>query len=327
MDIDTIGNLELVKGRRNSKVPYSTSIVVKGKNGEEDALVDIGTGKEGYAYIHENHNVKDIYITHYHLDHIKGLPHFPEATMWVNAVDEHKLNDLESLAKAMGVYALKGASTVEAWVANNKETQPFQDVITREKKLYPYETPMTIAGHDVQMLYAPGHCESYCIPYFPEERVLVVGDYDLTSFGPWYNNADSDIDDIIASGERTLEIDADYYVTFHHKGTFSRSEYEEALRRYLGIIEKREQKIIRLLKEGAAIEDLIYREVFYLKRNLEMAPDLLDFEIMGIAKHLKRLANQNNYYEDPYQSFLAHHFAAPEYSDYFVRGLAAKKEI
>ncbi|QQK79988.1 MBL fold metallo-hydrolase [Salicibibacter cibi] len=325
MDIDKIGNLELVKGRRNSKVPYSTSIVVKGKNGEKDALVDIGTGKEGYAYIHASYNIQDIFITHYHIDHIKGVPHFPEATMWVNAVDEHKLNDLGALAKAMGMYALKGNSAVEKWIENNKNTPPYQDVLTREKKRYPYETPMTIAGQNVQMLYTPGHCESYCCPYFPEEGVLVVGDYDLTSFGPWYNNADSDIDDFITSGERTLDIDADYYVTFHHKGTFSRSEYEEALRRYLAIIEKREQKIIRLLEEGTSIEDLIYREVFYLQRNLDMAPMLLDSEIMGIAKHLKRLAKQNNYYEDPYRSFLAHHFAVPEYSDCFVREVAEKE--
>ncbi|QQK76120.1 MBL fold metallo-hydrolase [Salicibibacter cibarius] len=325
MDIDKIGNLELVKGRRNSKVPYSTSIVIKGKNGEKDALVDIGTGKEGYAYIHENHNVEDIFITHYHIDHIKGVPHFTEATIWVNAVDEYKLSNLDSLAKAMGMYALKGNSAVEEWIESNKDTPPYQGVITREKKRYPYETPMTIAGQNVQMLYTPGHCESYCCPYFPDEGVLVVGDYDLTSFGPWYNNADSDIDDFITSGERTLDIDADYYVTFHHKGTFSRSEYEEALRQYLAIIEKREQKIIRLLKGGTSIEDLIYREVFYLQRNLDMAPMLLDSEIMGIAKHLKRLAKQNNYYEDPYRSFLDHHFAVPEYSDYFVWGLTEKE--
>ncbi|SDI26820.1 MBL fold metallo-hydrolase [Natribacillus halophilus] len=319
MKIENIGDLELIEGRRNSKVPYSTSILVKGKNGKGDALVDIGTGKEGYEYINENHDIQDIFITHYHLDHVKGIPYFQNANIYVNEIDEHKLNDMEVLGKAMGTYALHGASVVNQWIEHNKNSQPFADIMKRDKNLYPYDQTINVAGHDVQMLYAPGHCESYCCPYFPDEGVLVVGDYDLTSFGPWYNNADSDIDAFITSGEMTLNVDADYYVTFHHKGTFTRKEYEVALERYLAIIEERERKIIQLLKEGTAIEDLIHREVFYMKRNLEMAPLLLEFEIMGVAKHLKRLAKQNNYYEDHYQSFLDHHFAEPAYSDYFVQ--------
>ncbi|MBB6449130.1 glyoxylase-like metal-dependent hydrolase (beta-lactamase superfamily II) [Geomicrobium halophilum] len=316
MDIQKIGPIEVIKGQRNSKVPFSTSILVKGN--EADGLIDCGTGEEGFSYLNDYYDIQHLLLTHYHIDHVWGSMYYPNAKVFVNRIDAPKLNNPEWLAKAMGIRALMGESELDKWLNASNQGHSYQDVLAREKEIYPYDETFTLAGRKIQMLHAPGHCEGFCCPYFPEEGVLVVGDYDLTSFGPWYNNADSDIDQLITSGEMTLNIDADYYVTSHHKGIFSRKEYEIALDNYLAIVEKRERKIIQLFKEGTAIGDLIHREVFYLNRNIAADPNFLRFEIMGIAKHLKRLAKQNPYYEDHYQSFISYHMADPKYSEFFI---------
>src|SRR5699024_644346 len=96
----------IIGGERNSKVPYSSALVVKGNEGS--ALIDCGVGKEGFTYIHSHYEIQDLLLTHYHLDHTWGAYQFPEANIKVNPLDLKKLKDYEELAKANGLYSVIG---------------------------------------------------------------------------------------------------------------------------------------------------------------------------------------------------------------------------
>jgi hydroxyacylglutathione hydrolase len=328
MSIFRIGPIEVLIGKKQSRTPYSTSLLIKG--GEQDALIDCGAGEEVFDYVKREHSVSDIYVTHYHLDHLWGLSHFPDRHIWINERDLPKLSDLEEVAKANGYYALfgeeKGIQMVggrQVVTGERKRGQhSWAHVVDVPKSTYPYDQEMEIAGINVIMLHAPGHCEGFCCPYFPDYGVLHVGDFDLTAFGPWYNNADSDIDDMVRSAKRTLLVDAEHYVTSHQKGVVSRADYKRLLETYMGIIDRREEQVIRAVRQGISPEQLIHQEVFYLQKNVQEKPRLLTFEKMGIAKHLKRLIKHGEPIQEYYQAYLTALGMQAAYVDYEYTPLA-----
>lgn len=320
-----IGPIEIFIGEKQSRTPYSTSLLIKGK--EEDALIDCGAGRPVFDHLKKEHRIRDIYLTHYHLDHIWGLYLFPEARAWINGCDVRKFSDLDEIARANGYYAIFGEQKAKQMIREERQPRSGEEAVREkiawssilgvQKSVYPYDRPFELAGVKAVMLHVPGHCEGFCCPYFPEHGVLHVGDFDLTSFGPWYNNADSDIDDMIESAKRTLLVDADTYVTSHQKGVVGRADYKRMLETYMAIVDRREEKVRKAVRSGLPPEDLIFQEVFYLHKNVRETPRLLTFEKMGVAKHLRRLLKHGEPIHDYYQSFLSVHGMHGEYVDYF----------
>ncbi|HET7616206.1 MAG TPA: MBL fold metallo-hydrolase [Bacillales bacterium] len=320
MPYEKIGPIEIITGENNSHVPYCTSLLIHGRN--NNALIDCGGGKAAFDYI-QNVGIDELYLTHYHIDHIWGAHLFPLARKFINPYDLKKINDPTELAKASGYYALFGKEgaerEVEKQLGKPQGEQPkprWKPVIGVAEETYPFDKKIEIAGTTMHVLHTPGHTEGFCCPYFPEHGVLFAGDFDLTSFGPWYNDSDSDIDAFFDSAERTLEVDAKYYVTAHHKGTFERVEYEKRLRTYMDKIREREEKTKFAVQQGVHPKEIVYREIFYFIKNHRRNPVLMASEILGIAKHLRHLIKEGRPFEGYFREFIACHGLHEEWIDH-----------
>jgi hydroxyacylglutathione hydrolase len=152
---------------------------------------------------------------------------------------------------------------------------------------YQYEE-YNFSGVKVNFLHTPGHTKGYTSPYFPELGVVYVGDFDMTSFGPWYFGTDGDIDEFISSSARLVELDAETYITGHQKGVFTKQEFTEAMGKFLAIIERRDEVIERYVRQGMNFEELTNLGILYPKKKLEVLI-LRTWERSGIRKHLHRL--------------------------------------
>jgi glyoxylase-like metal-dependent hydrolase (beta-lactamase superfamily II) len=153
---------------------------------------------------------------------------------------------------------------------------------------YDYEVEYSFGGVKVIMLHTPGHTSGLSSPYFPGLGVVYVSDYDMTSFGPWYNGTDGDIDDFIKSGERLLNLDADTFITGHQKGIFNKQEFKVEMDKFLRIIEKRDELIEKYVSQGLTFDELTEIGIFYPKSTLSV-PLFKTWERSGIRKHLQRL--------------------------------------
>ena len=77
----------------------------------------------------------------------------------------------------------------------------------------------------------PGHTRGHS-GFRISDGVFFLSDIDLTGFGPYYGDAWSDLDDFEASLDQVRDEEADFYVTFHHKGVIEgRAEFVRAARR------------------------------------------------------------------------------------------------
>jgi hydroxyacylglutathione hydrolase len=278
-----IGPIIVVEGPNYSKVPYSRSLYI---DCPEKILIDTGADPKVLKEIDRELGVKVIMNTHYHPDHTLHNHLFSETTKLINPIEFETSLTIEGVASVNGVYQEWGAEGVEKW----KNTVPEEWVKNLEEisGSYNYETDYKFGEVKVIFLHTPGHTSGLACPYFPDFGVVLSGDYDMTSFGPWYNGTDGDIEDFIASGKRLLTLDADTYITGHQKGIFSKQEFTEAMEKFLAIIERRDEKITKYVQQGLNFEELTNVGIFYPKKSLENTI-LKTWERSGIRKHLSRL--------------------------------------
>ncbi|TCP25621.1 glyoxylase-like metal-dependent hydrolase (beta-lactamase superfamily II) [Scopulibacillus darangshiensis] len=315
---EKIGPIEIIMGDNKSRVPFSTSLLIAGQ--EHSTLIDCGAGQTAFEYMKKEHRVMQIYLTHHHFDHIWGAHLFPEAEKLINHNDVNKISDINEIGKAMGIYAVFRKEEIEKWI-ESQQNKKWQGKVLGKRTLdvtgsYRYDEEIEMSGVKVSMIHAPGHSEGFCCPYIPDYGILLVGDIDLTTFGPFYGDADSNIDQFIESAKKTLEFDVKYYVTSHQKGMYLKKEYKHQLEKYLLIIERREKKIKQAIHKGDSPQQLVQQDIFYYKKQYERNLIFMKNEILSIAKHLKRLIDHGEPYEDYYEEFITAHNLNRKYMEY-----------
>ncbi len=282
--MNRIGPITIIEGPNNSsKVPFSRSLYI---DCTEKVLIDSGADPKSLLEIDKQTGIGLIMNTHYHPDHTAHNYLFPAATKLINPIEYETAKTIDGVARANGVFQEWGPKGVEEW----KKNLPSQWVksLGNYSGTYDFDKEYNFGGVKLHFLHSPGHTSGFSCPYFPELGVVFAGDYDMTSFGPWYNGTDGDIDDFIRSGKRLLELDAQTYITGHQKGIFTKQEFAEAMETFLAIIDKRDEKIEHYVRQGFTFEELTTIGIFYPKRTLENGI-LKTWERTGIRKHLDRL--------------------------------------
>ena len=279
-----IGNLIVIESPQNSKVPYSRSLFI---DSPEGVLIDSGAKPEALLEIDKEFGIGLIMNTHYHPDHTQCGYLFPDPEKRINPVEFETARSMKNVANEYGILQELDQKAYQKWL----DTVPsrWEQSLQQISGAYEYNKEYSFGGVKVIFLHTPGHTKGLACPYFPEEGVVFTVDYDMSSFGPWYNGTDGDIDQFIKSGLMLLELDADTYITGHHKGILSKNEFAEAMKKYLAVIDKREEKIEKHVRMGLTFEELANVGIFYPKHILEKEPLYRVWERSGIRKHLQRM--------------------------------------
>lgn len=278
-----IGPIMIIEGANNSKVPFSRSLYI---NSKDKVLIDTGADPAELLALDEEYGVELVVNTHYHPDHTQHNHLFRDTEKWINPLEFETIQSIEGIARGNGVYQEWGPEGVEAlrkhmpkeWIQNLGEISG----------TYQYDEEYNFSGVKVNFLHTPGHTKGYTSPYFPELGVVYAGDFDMTSFGPWYFGTDGDIDEFIASSKVLLELDAETYITGHQKGVFASQEFVKAMGNFIGIIDQRDKLIEKYVRQGMNFEELTNIGIFYPKKMLDVLI-LKTWERSGIRKHLQRL--------------------------------------
>ncbi|WP_286228923.1 MBL fold metallo-hydrolase [Neobacillus mesonae] len=281
--MERIGPILVLEGPNYSKVPYSRSLYL---DGSEKVLFDSGAEAKTLMELKRERGIELIINTHYHPDHTTHNHLFPEVTKWINPIEFETSRTVDGVARANAIHQELGPKGVIKW----KDSLPKELIenLNQISGTYDYEIEYRFGDVKVIFLHTPGHTSGFTCPYFPEQGIAFVGDYDMTSFGPWYNGTDGDIDDFLSSGKRLLTLDADTYITGHQKGIFNKQEFKTAMEQFLSIIDRRDEIIDQYVRQGLTFDELTEIGIFYPKKNLKN-PLFKIWERSGIRKHLERL--------------------------------------
>jgi glyoxylase-like metal-dependent hydrolase (beta-lactamase superfamily II) len=238
----TLGRVTVLGGERDGKYPHGNSLLVAGS--EESLIVDpslsvvaraAGSGGAARAVP----RVDRVLNSHCHEDHIAGNHVFRDVPWHLHAAD---LPGLGSIDAMMAIYGMS----------------PAIDAVFRRAVLEQFHytaRPDAIPFHDgdvfdlgrcrVRVIHAPGHTRGHSFFHIEPDDVLYLGDVDLTSFGPYYGDAWSSLEDFerTLASARTLE--ARWYATFHHIGVLDgRAAFLERLERFTAVIATREARLL-----------------------------------------------------------------------------------
>jgi glyoxylase-like metal-dependent hydrolase (beta-lactamase superfamily II) len=178
----TVIGRTVINGERDSNagaVALDTFIVAVDPSSTADSAPIFRRGIEGHFKL----PTKYLHVTHYHGDHTKGVGAFRDTVV-------------------------VGARQLHSQMMRDGRPHPPELMFT--DKLI-----IDDGGHRVELHYAGGHTVCSSIAYFPEEKVIFLGDLLFADEFPWAGDPSCDPDQWIAFFEETLRLDFDHVVPGH----------------------------------------------------------------------------------------------------------------
>lgn len=292
MIIDLTTNIKVVRPEAKSMYPYSNSIYV---DDEIKMVIDAGAGGTAYTEI-KPENIDLLLLSHYHFDHTHCTPLFSNARIMAGKEEARIYSDQAEFVKFTGLLewpTLMG----DVEYKNEMVNLPYPDDVPSRPgfRLTPLKgdfedgTSLRLGKTEVKTIHTPGHTRGHYAFWFEKEGVLFSGDLDLSPRGPWYGDGCSNVDEIIASVEKLVQIEPAILVTSHRR-VFNNKEdnIRQKFRDYIGIILSREEKILNYLNEPRSIEQIVDHGLAY-HEPVKFGQNILFWNRVMVFRHLQRL--------------------------------------
>jgi len=248
------GGVTLLTSPDGGRYPSGNSLLISGT--ESSVLVDpslevdrrggLGTGIDVIA------------VTHAHEDHVAGLHLFAETPVVVHPAEVAAVRDPEALLAGFGM------ADAEADAFRRQLRDTFHVSGHGRVDTVDDGAVLDLGGRSVTVVHLPGHTAGHCGLLVEPDGFLFLGDVDLTSFGPYYGDLSSGLEDFVASIGRLRDMDARWYGTSHQAGVLDdRQEFLLALSRFAAVIDRRDETLLELLRQPRTIEDVVGHRLVY----------------------------------------------------------------
>lgn len=235
------------------RYPSGNSLVVRGQG--EAVIIDpsVTVVARGGAPV----AVDAVINSHSHEDHLAGNGFFVDASVHIHHDDLPGARSLEGL---MDVYGLSGDAR-----------QRFSDEVVEEFHYTPRPDARGFGdGHvwdlgqaQVEAVHLPGHTRGHS-GFRISGGVFFLSDIDLTGFGPYYGDVWSDLEQFEQSLVQIRDEDAEFYVTFHHKGVIEgRETFLSMLDDFHAVIPRRHEAMLEFLTEPRTIDEMVEHRFVY----------------------------------------------------------------
>ena len=268
-------------GHEQGKYPDGNSVLVQGSGGS--VLIDPALSvRKAQPPI----QVDTVLLTHTHEDHAAGLSAVTAGAIRVHQSDLDALQSVDGLMRLYGIPAPHWPQMIELVTGRfHFEGWPSATGLVDGEVI-------DLGDVQVHAIHAPGHTSGHTV-YLTEGddgvRVLVTGDIDLSTFGPYYGDAASSLEDFEATLSALREVRADHYVTFHHKGVIDGYEaFRDAVDTYAAVFGRRRESLLSLLDQPRTFEQLVETGIVY---RAGTRPPLFgeSVERHSIRRHLDRV--------------------------------------
>jgi hydroxyacylglutathione hydrolase len=294
------GNIEWIQGENRGRYPFCNTLLIRDSI---TVIIDPGAGLELMAQVGRRQNVDLVINTHFHFDHIAYNYLFTQSKIFLNDIESECFRDRRTILKRLGMTDFYGDDWAQGWPDTNSRPDciqaPYSPQHRQEWSLstlrldgtYRWGDRMDFGVTKMDIIGTPGHSAGNCCFSFPDEGILYTGDIDLTSFGPWYFGADGDLELFIQSAERIARLDVEAYITGHEAGIVLHTDFQAGLRRYLEIIDQRDESILHALNEPRPLADICSLGLIYGKKFL-IDEWVRAWNALAVKKHLDRLAKK-----------------------------------
>jgi glyoxylase-like metal-dependent hydrolase (beta-lactamase superfamily II) len=276
----SLGSVTVLFGAGHGKYPHGNSMLVRGTR--ETLIVDPSLGV--VARKAQLPRAERVWNSHCHEDHIAGNHLFPDAPWELHEAD---LLGLHSFAGFLQIYGYGDGEIGAGWEQTLRE-RFFYTANPRATGFRDGHVLDLGGGVRVRVIHTPGHTRGHCAFHVEPDDVLYVGDIDLSSFGPYYGDAWSDLEDFERSLRLVRRTEARHYVTFHHIGVVDRPTFLTRLDKFESVIASREQRLLAFLAEAPrTLADVVKHRFVYRPTDPVSFADPV--ERRSMEQHLARL--------------------------------------
>jgi len=278
------GPVRVLFGAGRGRYPDGNSLLVEGTR--ETLIIDPALGVIPRRT--ELPQVDRVLNSHCHEDHIAGNHLFPDVPWHLHEAD---LPGITSLDAMMAIYGMDAAT--DAFFRKALEEQ-FHYTPRPDAVAFRGGDRFDLGGVALEVIHTPGHTRGHCCFAIEwreggrKRRLLYLGDIELSSFGPYYGDAWSDLADFERSLRRVRAVEADWYATFHHIGLVEgRDAFLPRLERFAAVIEQREARLVAYLREPHTLDEVVAHRFVY--RPQDPVPFADAVERRSMAQHIDRL--------------------------------------
>jgi glyoxylase-like metal-dependent hydrolase (beta-lactamase superfamily II) len=282
LEDSTIGNVTVLFGASHGKYPQGNSLLVRGTR--ETLMIDPSLGV--VARRGRLPRVDRVWNSHCHEDHIAGNHLFPDAPWELHEAD---LLGLHSFAGFLRIYGYDDSVLGGGWERALKE-QFFYTANPLASGFRDGHELELGGGVCVRVIHTPGHTRGHCAFHVLPDDVLYLGDIDLSSFGPYYGDAWSDLADFERSLRLVRVTRAKHYATFHHIGVVDRETFLARLDKFEAVIASREERLLAYLCEAPrTLAEIVKHRFIYRPSDPVSFADPV--ERRSMEQHLARLVS------------------------------------
>jgi glyoxylase-like metal-dependent hydrolase (beta-lactamase superfamily II) len=275
----SFGATTVYYGAKHGKYPHGNSLVVRGTN--ETVVIDPSLGLVERAAA-ARPRADRVLHSHCHEDHFAGSYLYPDAPWYFQEADLPGIRSLDALMALYGypepIYSVWRKTVVERFhFTPRPDAKGFRD-----------GDVFDLGGARVRVIHAPGHTRGHCLFHIEPDDLVYLADIDLSSFGPYYGDAWSELEPFERTLARVREVDARWYATFHHVGVIEgRDAFRERLDRFSAVIADRERRLVDYLAEPHTLDEIAAHRFVY--RPQDPVPFAEAVERRSMSQHLDRL--------------------------------------
>jgi glyoxylase-like metal-dependent hydrolase (beta-lactamase superfamily II) len=266
-------------GAKRGKYPHGNSLVVRGTR--ESVVIDPSLGLVERPAA-ERPRADRVLHSHCHEDHFAGSFLYPDVPWHFHDADLPGIRSLDGLMALYGypepIHSAWKKTVVERFhFTPRPDARGFRDGDVFE-----------LGGASVRVIHAPGHTRGHCLFHVEPDDLVYLADIDLSSFGPYYGDAWSELEPFERTLARVREIDARWYATFHHIGVVEgAAAFRERLERFTAVIADRERRLLEYLSEPRSLDEIAAHRFIY--RPQDPVPFAEAVERRSMSQHLDRL--------------------------------------
>jgi glyoxylase-like metal-dependent hydrolase (beta-lactamase superfamily II) len=277
-----LGAVTVLTGVDKGRYPHGNSLLVRGP--DLTLLVDPSVSLAHRVDGPTPAPVDVVFNSHAHEDHIGGNHLFGAVPLYIHEADRPGLLSIEGF---LGIYGLEDDSASADWgetVVAEFNYRPRPDAIGLEDG-HRFDLG---GGIGAEIVHLPGHTRGHSGVMVPDAGVCFVGDVDLSGFGPYYGDAWSSLEDFKTTLELCRELDATWFVTFHHKHVVEgRDVFLGELARFTEVIARRDEELLAYLAEPHTLDDIVAHRFVY-RPHVE-APYIDSAERRSMSQHVDGL--------------------------------------
>ncbi len=279
LEQQTFDAVTVYYGANRGKYPHGNSLVVRGSN--ETVVIDPSLGLVVRGP--DAPRADRVLHSHCHEDHVAGSYLYPDAPWHFHTADLHGIRSLDGLMDIYGFSEPVDAAWRKTVVSQFHFTPRADARGFRDGDVFELG-----GGVRVRAIHAPGHTRGHCLFHVEPDDLVYLADIDLSSFGPYYGDAWSELEDFERTLEAVRKLDARRYATFHHIGVVEgRDAFLEHLDRFTAVIADREHRLLDYLAEPHSMAEIAQHRFVY--RPQDPVPFAEPVERRSMSQHVSRL--------------------------------------